>query len=74
VEEAATRTKLPPGQVRALVALHRDAPELNALKQGSLPGSRGCAHSLLDPATGHIQPIGSVAGGTINGAIWLPSD
>jgi hypothetical protein len=29
---------------------------------------------LLKPATGRIQPIGSVTGGTINSAIWLPSD
>jgi hypothetical protein len=29
---------------------------------------------LLNPATGHIQPAGSVTGGTINSAIWLPTD
>jgi hypothetical protein len=29
---------------------------------------------LLNPATGHIQPAGSVTAGTINSAIWLPTD
>jgi hypothetical protein len=29
---------------------------------------------LLNPATGDIKPIGSVTGGTINSAVWLPSD
>jgi Tol biopolymer transport system component len=29
---------------------------------------------LLDPATGDIQPVGSVTGGTTSTAIWLPSD
>jgi hypothetical protein len=29
---------------------------------------------LLNPATGDIQPVGSVTDGTISTAIWLPSD
>jgi hypothetical protein len=29
---------------------------------------------LLNPATGDIKPLGSVTGGTINSAVWLPSD
>jgi predicted DNA-binding protein (UPF0251 family) len=40
VKEAAARMELGPGQVRRLVALHRDALELNALKQDSIPVAR----------------------------------
>jgi hypothetical protein len=29
---------------------------------------------LLNPPTGDIKPIGSITGGQINSAIWLPSD
>jgi hypothetical protein len=40
VQEAASRMELPPGQVRRLVALHRDALELKAFKQDSIPVAR----------------------------------
>jgi hypothetical protein len=39
-QEAAMRMKLSPGEVRRLVALHRDALELKALKQDSIPVAR----------------------------------
>jgi DNA-directed RNA polymerase specialized sigma24 family protein len=45
VQEAASRMKLPPGQVRRLVALHRDALELKSFKQDSIPW-HACARSL----------------------------
>jgi predicted DNA-binding protein (UPF0251 family) len=40
VQETASRMELPPGQVRRLVALHRDAFELKAFKQDSIPVAR----------------------------------
>jgi hypothetical protein len=40
VQEAASRMELPPGQVRRLVALHRDALERKAFKQDSIPVAR----------------------------------
>jgi predicted DNA-binding protein (UPF0251 family) len=40
VDEAAARMTLPADRVRRLVALHRDALELKALKQDSIPVAR----------------------------------
>lgn len=66
VQQAAARMEIPPGQVHRLVALHRDALELKALKQDSIPVARLRAFFEAElarqPGLTRAEPVGSRPG------------